>query len=438
MTERVGIIGGAGAEGSYFADILQKSELEVAISDINVEKARKLCAERGYLLLSSEELMKSSNLALFSLPIRIAPIEIERWAPLANEAIADLSSVKTKAMDAMIKYSKPEIEVFGVHGMYRPNVLPWGQNVLMIEGRPKEGGKWFNKIEGIFKKNRANIDKLVEPAEHDYEMAPLQIEPHSVAYAFLTALKSLSEKVGFEKLQKHSTLFFRLMMDATGRVVSDPNQGEMYGSIQMENPATKAVYDLLISALEHQRDIVTSGDIEAFKTMHEQLSNFLGEYARQAAERTDRMAGAHPVGIQLFYGAEERKSIEDALRGFRKSPQKYKEYLETARIFEGDISKLRKNFVIARESFHGVEGYKEGNFAFYVINKKYPGHKKGIRFAPTIPINKKRIKKHNPEYVRVQMYNRFGDPFLNLFDTYNRKKRLKILGTLVAFSKKNY
>jgi len=434
MKNLVGIVGGAGSEGSYFAEIMQNSGLEVAIADTNIEKANALCSERGYRCLPSEELVQNSNLVLFSLPIEVTPSEIKRLAPLAKESVADLTSVKTKAVDAMVKYAPKEVEVFSVHAMYRPTVSPWGQNVLMVSERPKEGGRWFNVIKSIMEKRKANVSTLESAQQHDEFAAALQVLPHATAYAFLTALERFAGKrLPLAKLQEYSTLFSRLMMDATGRVVSDPKAGSMYGLIQAENPHTALIYNELIRSLSERRRMLVAGkepDIAAFAEKHAKLSAFLGEYAKTAAERTDRLMG-RPLGLQIVYEKGLHDVVENALGKFRKAPEEYVEDLETARIPEGELNKLhKKGIVLAKWTFYKAKGSKkEGNYAFYIHGKKLDG--KGVRFSPVIPEDLG--KDRDPGYVRIQMYNRFHDPFLNLWDTWKRTPNLHSLGNLVAY-----
>ncbi len=434
----VGIIGGAGAEGAHVAEIMKNAGFQVAISDINTQKAGELCAKRGYSLMGSEEIVSRPGLAFLSLPIDVVVSEITRLSPFMKcDAVVDLSSAKTRAMETMLQHFKVA-EIFSIHLQYRPTVSPWGQNVLMIPARPKEGGEWFGMLERIFTKAKAHVDRVATALDHDYEMGPLQVEPHALLYAFLTALKGLSARTGLERLQGHSTLLFRLIMDAAGRVVSDPNSGKMYGLIQKENPITKEVYDSLRAALDNQARIVASGDMAAFESMHRELNGFLGEYARLAAERTDRMMG-HSMGLPIFYEADKRHLIEEALRGFRKTPEKYKEQLETTRIFEGDVAKLRKrdDLLVAREVLYkSKDAVTEGNFAFYVLNKRYPGSDKGLRLSPMIPEDPAADEFRDPTRIRLQMFNRYNDPFLNLFDTISRIPKLKDLGTPVAYGVK--
>ena len=182
----IGIIGGAGAEGSHFAEVFKQSGLEVAVSDIDTEKVRKLVVENDYQLMSSEELAESSDLVVFSLPIGATESEIKRLVPLVKEdrAVTDLTSVKTKAVNAMLEYANPEVEVFSIHAMYRPTVSPWNQNVIFIPGRPNQGGKWFNVVKDIMKKNKANVSILQSAQQHDELATALQVLPHTIAMHF--------------------------------------------------------------------------------------------------------------------------------------------------------------------------------------------------------------------------------------------------------------
>jgi len=434
MDGLVGIVGGAGAEGSYFADILKNSGLEIAISDTNKVKAEKLCSEFGYELLSSEELVSRSNLILFSLPIDITESEIRRLAPLANEAIADLTSIKTNAMKAMIETAKPEVEIFSVHAMYRPTVSPKGQNVIFIPGNPDDGGKWFHKIKKIMEQKKANVSILKSAVDHDDIATALMVLPHAVTYAYLTILSNYTGfKIRMDDLQKYSTLFFRLMMETTGRVVSDPNAGKMYGLIQIENPNTELIYGTLIDIFGQMKKWVQTGDVNSFCKMHRYANHFMGAYAQAAAEATDKRMG-HPMGIEIFYEKRNKDAVEAALRGFRNKPAKFKENIESTIILNGELHKFKKSdFAIARQVFYRAQDCQEGTFAYYMVNRDYPGTDKGIRFSPIFSDSADNESRLDPHKVRVQMLNRFNDPILNLFDTWRRTAELGSLGELVAY-----
>ncbi len=444
MNGLVGIVGGAGAEGVHFAEVIYSSGCDVAISDVNEEEAKKLCSKRGYHLMSSEELATKCNLTLFSLPIDVTPIEIERLAPLIPEAMADLTSVKTNAMKSMLNYSNSDVEVFSIHGMYRPTVSPWGQNILMISSRPSQGGEWFNYLNNVFEKQHANVSVIDSAEKHDKISALLQVLPHSITYAYLSLLEQYSnlfmDELDLYEIEKFSTLFSRMMLQTTGRVVSNPNAGGMYGLIQSENPHTELIYDWLIATLINQKECVLGGndftepDLNSFASQHRALNNFVGRYGKIAAERQDRMMG-RPFGIQLVYDTNSRDQVEATLDGFRKPSEPYKENLETTWVLTGELSRLFRSeeFVMAKQSFYKREHAKsEGIYAFYIRNKQHDGQK--LRFSPVIPEKPERSKIRVPNQKRIQMYNNYQDQFLNLFNTWDRTPELHDLGTLIAYT----
>lgn len=437
MGKLVGIVGGAGAEGAHFAGILQKSGLEIAISDINTEKAEKLCAERNYNFMHSDALAQHSDLVLFSLPIDVTVPEIERLAPKVQGAMADLTSVKQSAIGAMVANSRPETEVFSIHAMYRPTVSPWGQNVLFIPARPKAGGEWFNRVQAIMKKRKANISVIESGEKHDELSAALQVLPHTVAYAFMCAFDScIGGIMPLSQLQKYSTIFSRGLLEATGRLVADPKQGMMYSLIQTENPHTEKIYGALTNVLGRMKKWVEAKDTAAFAKMHNEMSEFLGLYAEAAAQQGDQRLGK-PLGLQLVFESAQGENLQNALGGFEQKPAKYKEYLSSARIPEGALAKLHRNreLVIAKQAFYKQrDAESEGTFAFYITNRRTPEGKR-IRFSPVSAEDIVKAKNREPDFERVQMINRFSDPFLNLFSTWKHNaKKLEHLGHLVAYS----
>ena len=255
MAELAGIIG-AGAEGSHLGEVLKSAGLDVVISDIDREKAKMIAGEKRFEVISDpRELARSCDIVFYSVPIEVTPRVIEETAPEVreNSAIVDLTSVKAKAVEAMQKYGTQKPGIFSMHLMYRPTVSPWGQNVAMIPIRPT---KWYSRLEQIFKKAKANVSSLESATEHDELMSIIQVLAQTTGYTFLKVVQSLSKERPIEQIERFSTLLFRLVMESSGRIVSNPNGGNMYGSIQTENPLTLDVYSKIMQTAGDMKKLV--------------------------------------------------------------------------------------------------------------------------------------------------------------------------------------
>lgn len=445
---KVALIGGAGAEGSHFGELYHRNGLEVLIADTNQAKADELCRANNYRLVDSEYAAAHADLVIFTLPIDATVPEIRRLGPLVKTAMADLTSIKSNAVAAMLESrASKDIEVFSIHGMYRPEVSPWNQNVLTIPVSPHDGGRWYRFTEQMMDQERAYLSRLENAAAHDAISLRTQSGPHAATYLYLATLAALCSTSDAQRvLHQYSTIFSRGLNEAAARLVANPGQGGMYGLIQMENPGIKELYDTMEEVLAELRSIVESKDTERFKAMHKKLSLFLGDLSR-TAEEIDRTR-ERPMGIEIFYDIKDHDLVHHTLDRFRTAARPYKAHIETTTIYEGDVSKLSHSphIALARHTVLPVKGMIGGYGAdtFYIKNKHLEPEK-SIRLTPT---TRRRISSNDPkaaelraarerrdrDHTRVQLINRVTqDPILNAFDTWDHKPGLPDLGRLVVY-----
>ena len=110
----VGIIGGTGGMGRWFADLLKKEGLTVHVS------GRKTT-------LSSDELAKICNVVVVSVPISTTAEMIKSVGPLVPEGslLMDLTSLKKEPVELMLANSRADI--IGCHPLLGP-VLRGGES----------------------------------------------------------------------------------------------------------------------------------------------------------------------------------------------------------------------------------------------------------------------------------------------------------------------
>jgi Prephenate dehydrogenase len=158
----VGIIGGTGGMGRWFADLLKKEGYTVHVSGRKTK-------------LSSDELAKICNVVVVSVPISATAEVIKQVGPLLNKdkLLMDLTSLKIEPVELMLAHSVAE--VIGCHPLFGPGIKESiGQNIVLCTGR---GNNWYPWLKGIFDKNRFNVLERTA-AEHDEMMSIVQVLNH--------------------------------------------------------------------------------------------------------------------------------------------------------------------------------------------------------------------------------------------------------------------
>lgn len=436
--QKAGIFGGAGAMGSYFAEIFNSSGFDVLISDVDKEKESRLASSRNYAIAAPERLAEICDIVMWSVPIPETVPMIRRYAPLMKEGslATDATSVKVEPVKAMAEYAPEGVEIIGMHPMFRPTVSLENQIVVMTPSVHGKGSEWLELLEKIITERKGKV-KVTTPEKHDEMMGIIQGLTHTSHFLALNTLRKMN--VNLSEVMEFSSPIYRNFFDTIIRILK--GSPDLYGSIQMANPVLPDILELFNrSVFEHTR-VVYEKDMGKFIDMFNKLKEFLGSYIEEASKQTDKIIGK-PLGLELFFEWGSKGSIEDALgRGI--AAEAYKERLYTARIPEGELNKLidaQHKILLAKHTFYKARGAsKEGAIAFYISNMKHPDEPdKGIRFSPIVSEDPEKDGKANPHYARIQMSNRFSDPYLNLFDTFKRMEKLRNLGHLVAYrSQKN-
>jgi prephenate dehydrogenase len=158
----VGIIGGTGRMGSWFADFFENQ-------GFSVSSAGKRTG------LTPSTVARECEVVIVSVPITDTIEVIRELGPLVREdgLIMDLTSIKKDPVEAMLKYSSSE--VLGAHPLFGPeenNIA--GQRVVICPGR---GERWEKWLTGILEKAGAKIVKM-ETEKHDRLMGVIQGANH--------------------------------------------------------------------------------------------------------------------------------------------------------------------------------------------------------------------------------------------------------------------
>lgn len=266
----VGIIGGNGRMGLYFANIFRKAGYKVISSDRKTK-------------LTNKELAKKADIVIVSVPIDVTVKVIEEIAPLMDESnlLMDLTSLKQQPIKAMLK---SKASVIGLHPMFSDtNALP-GQTVLICPERP---GKWLSTIKKILIDQGAKI-KTMKPAEHDEIMAIVQSLVHFADIAFGETLEAL--RMSPDKYLAFASPSSELKIAFSARLLAQDSN--LYGNIQLENPHSLKILRLYAKSINELLSINENKDLKKFEKYFTKAGKNMGNYKKKAFDDTNYLIHA--------------------------------------------------------------------------------------------------------------------------------------------------
>jgi prephenate dehydrogenase len=238
----IGIIGGTGGIGRWFASFFEKDGFPVHVS------GRK----SG---LQFPEMAEICPVVIVAVPISDTVSVIEKVGPFIKEGnlLMDMTSLKAEPVNAMLGSSISE--VIGVHPLFGPDVASLGgQNVILCPGR---GEKWISWLTGILQRHGACIT-MSSAEKHDHMMSLVQALNHLNTIAFGLALQESG--VDSEELDRFSTPIFRMKKGIIDKLFS--NNPKLYAEIISFNPEKKQILDLYMKILSELKRLIEQNDSE--------------------------------------------------------------------------------------------------------------------------------------------------------------------------------
>lgn len=236
----IGIIGGTGGMGRWFADLLISEGFAVHV-----------CGRKT--TLGVYDLAKLCNVIVVSVPISATAEMIRQVGPMLDESklLMDLTSLKKEPVELMLANTKAE--VIGCHPLFGPS-LPdaAGQNFVLC---PARGSRWLPWLKSILDKNGLNV-LTITPDEHDRMMAIVQVLNHLNTMTLGLALSQM--KIPLEEINKYSTPIFQTKIEIVKKIFTD--NPALYTDIITQNPGTGEILDLYEKALTDIRALVQSSD----------------------------------------------------------------------------------------------------------------------------------------------------------------------------------
>jgi prephenate dehydrogenase len=262
----VGIVGGKGGMGAVLGRLFAELGNTVLISDLGTA-------------LSNEELARTADVVLISVPIERTVSLIRELAPLVRPGalLCDITSLKAAPMAAMLEGARSS--VLGLHPMFGPTVHTLqGQRVVLCEGRGEAWSGWMRTMLNA----RGMVLTGSTPELHDRVMAAVQVLTHFKTQ--VTALTLARMGVSLEQTLAFTSPAYLMDLYTEGRHFAQ--SPELYGSIEMQNPLRGEVTSLFEAASREVAGLLERGDRAGFRAMFEEVRGFFGAFTAEALEQS--------------------------------------------------------------------------------------------------------------------------------------------------------
>jgi prephenate dehydrogenase len=241
---QIGIIGGVGGIGRWFAAFFQKAGYTVHVSG----------QASG---LRPAEMAATCPIVIVSVPIGVTLDVIREVGPhmKKDSLLMDLTSLKAGSVRAMLEASASE--VIGLHPLFGPGVPSLeGQNVALC---PARGSRWLPWVRDVLGEEGANLIETT-PERHDKIMAVVQALNH--LNTLVLGLSIREAGISREELERFSTPLFRARLDAIENLFSHP---QLYAEIIAGNPHASEILELHERALSTVKPLVVQQGAKALQ-----------------------------------------------------------------------------------------------------------------------------------------------------------------------------
>lgn len=238
----IGIIGGTGGIGRWFADFFRGEGYTVHVSG----------RTSG---MSLDEMARTCGVVIVSVPINATIAVIEEIGPKMPEEslLLDFTSLKAEPVRAMLASSRSE--VLGCHPLFGPDVpLIKGLNVVMCPARVDHWAGWPDEL---FRKRGANVFEAT-PERHDEIMSVIQVLNHLDTIVMALALKETG--IDTAELRRYSTPIFDTKLAIIEKVCG--NNPRLYADIITENPDISRIIAIYEQSLSRLKELIKEGDAE--------------------------------------------------------------------------------------------------------------------------------------------------------------------------------
>jgi prephenate dehydrogenase len=267
---KIGIIGGAGNMGRWFARYLLKEGMPVVISGRSQEKLRKASKELGIPTLSNVEVVKQSDVVVMSVPPGTFETVVKEIAPYTRlkQIIIDVTSVKTQPVEIMHRYIKKGT-ILGTHPVFGPGAKNLANQNFVLTPTNKKETTLANRAKKYLESKGANVS-VMTPQQHDETMTVV------LGLAHFIAIVSADTLLGFENFQEMKKIggtTFKLLYTLIESVISEDPQ--LYASLQMNFPDISRIETLFQKNTKLWANMVKNKDRDGFARRMSALHNKL-------------------------------------------------------------------------------------------------------------------------------------------------------------------
>lgn len=278
------IIGGTGETGQWFTRFFKEHGYEVIVwgSSRRIEVAEQMGVEFANDLDNS---ISESDVVVVSVPIDATPKVIAETAPKmkSGSLLMDLTSLKVKPLEAMMRYAPEDVEILGTHPMFGPSIPSMHGQIVIMTPVHERCEKWFPVIRSLFEENGAHIE-IIGAKEHDRFVSVVQGLTHYTYITIGTTFKKLDFDVS--ESRRFMSPVYEIMVDFVGRIL-DQNP-YLYALIQMENPEVLKVHEAFSEECTVLSNMVREHDMESFVQKMKDAAAHFGDTA-SALRRSDKL-----------------------------------------------------------------------------------------------------------------------------------------------------
>ena len=181
------LVVGAGSMGEWFARTLrEQANAAVAFADTDSEAARRAADRVGGRAVPTDTDERFDVVSL-AVPMPVARVAIEEYAPLATEAVVDVTGSMTEPLAAMAG-SVPGRQRASLHPLFAPENAPGSIAVVTAAGG--------ETVDAVLDALAAAGNEPFETtsAEHDSAMESVQAAAHAAVLAYAMASEDVPER----------------------------------------------------------------------------------------------------------------------------------------------------------------------------------------------------------------------------------------------------
>jgi prephenate dehydratase/prephenate dehydrogenase len=295
MNKVIGIIGGGGKMGGYFANFFRKNGFEVIVSDVKTK-------------MTNKQLARQADVVIVSVPIDQAETVINEVAPLVKKSglLMDLTSIKEKPMEAL---KKTKSAYLGCHPLFGPTAKIEGQIVILCKGRGALWHKWFQKL---LEKNKVIVREL-SAHRHDQLMAYIQTLNHFTEIVFADALRKSG--IPIREFIKYPSPVYMLELFMMGRILNqDP---KLYANIQLSNKENFKVIQSYLQSARELADTIEKKETKKNIQFFNRNAKYLDDFKKIAHQESDQLLKylKLPQKNALFEKSQKPSAFEIAILG---------------------------------------------------------------------------------------------------------------------------